>query len=61
MGHAHAVAFGENIVGQIIFLIQPKKWRERVLFRRATRDTSSQNLIERMRKLRMDESGFFNI
>ena len=27
MRHAHAVAFGQNVVGQIIFLIKPEKRR----------------------------------
>ena len=30
MSHAHAVAFHQNVVGQIIFLIEPQKVRESV-------------------------------
>src|ERR1700738_4652054 len=31
MAHAHAVAFGKNIVSKIIFLTQPQESRQRIL------------------------------
>ena len=58
MSHAHAVAFGEDIVGQVVFLIEPKKCSQRVFVGRQFRHFL-QNLMERVRKSHAQQSGLF--